>query len=419
MKQKLIFLSIFSICLSLFSGKLESFEDDFEFIVKNAKIVERLDSRAKYRDDFRLKLFRLQADASDIQLVATQIGIRDITISKNVKEMIDTINVDRKSNIKRERYENRSFATADIRRQIHYLRNLRFSVEKRTFVPNKSYFDDLNVQIRFSRRWEHCKNIAFSKRVLSQYAISEYNRRYFGEILRLARMIDQKIKKDKIKISDRFQLFHNVNRFVNAWKINADHYEQTKKRYNDDNHSGNYRTTPEVEARINEMKLLAQEIENDMNYLAETGFSMYLKDSRFSEKQLLEMKQRLEKQQKEEKALPGHKTDEPPPVLREKPDMKKLTRLYNEKKQVVYQSESKMNGVSQNFYNKYRNLLPERQKKELDSERKRYLDESYPPALARSTAVKKLHLKYGGNNHKCTADELMSIMKVTPGAQKK
>ena len=146
--KKILFLLCTVFSVSAFCGKLENFADDFNEIVKNARVVENLDSKARYRDDFRLKLFRLQSDASDIQLVATQIGIREITIGFDVKEFIDTINVSKKGKYKRERHETRAFAVSDIRRQIAYLKNLRFSVERRSFVPNKYYVDDLNVQIR-------------------------------------------------------------------------------------------------------------------------------------------------------------------------------------------------------------------------------------------------------------------------------
>ena len=230
-------------------------------------------------------------------------------------------------------------------------------------------------------------------------------------------MIDQKVRKDKLNISDRYQLTHNVDRFVSAWKITTSHYETTRKRNNDNNHSGDYRTSPEVESRLEEMKLLAEEIEKDLNYLAESGFSMYLKDTKFSPEQLEKMRQRNQKELKKERALPNRKSayDEDPKPKKVKVDTRKLNRMYNDKKNQIYNSESKMNGVSQQYYNRYKALLPAKQKAEMDAEMKKYVKASYPPALARSTAVKKIHLKYSGNNHGCSADEMMSLMKITPG----
>ncbi len=394
-----------------FAGKLEDFADEFEYVVKHARTVEQLDSKARFRDDFRLKLFRLQASAADIQMVATKIGIREITIGNDVKAMIETINIDRKTHLKREKWESRSFAVRDIRRQITYLKNLRFSVERRTFVPNRYYLEELNVIIRFSRRWEQCQKIAYSKNVLSPYAISEYQKRYFGEIQRLARLLDQKIKKDRIRISENYQLSHNVNRFVTAWKINTQHFEETRKRNRDNTHSGDYRSSPEVEARLNEMKLLAAEIEKDLNYLVESGVVLYLKDDRFSPQQLAEMMKKLKMPVPGAKPVPEPDAEQPALRL----DAKKLARMYNEKKQQIYLSESKMNGVSQDFYNRYRKLLPPRQQKEMDEEMVRYTKNSYPPALARSTAVKKIHLKYSGNKHGCTPEEIMNLLNLTPG----
>ena len=52
---------------------------------------------------------------------------------------------------------------------------------------------------------------------------------------------------------------------------------------------------------------------------------------------------------------------------------------------------------------------------EVDEEMARYTKESYPPALARSTAVKKIHLKYSGNKHGCSPEEIMEILNLTPG----
>ena len=89
--------------------------------------------------------------------------------------------------------------------------------------------------------------------------------------------------------------------------------------------------------------------------------------------------------------------------------------MYNEKKEQAYNSESRMNGVSQQYYNRYKSLLTKDQKVELDSEMKKYIKADYPPALARSTAVKQIHLKYGGNNHGATTEELMKLMKINPG----
>ena len=97
--KKLFFFLCSTFLLSAYCGKLEDFSDDFNEVTKKARVVENLDSNAKYRSDFKLKLFRLQADASDIQLVATQIGIREITIGADVKEYISTINVDKKGKI--------------------------------------------------------------------------------------------------------------------------------------------------------------------------------------------------------------------------------------------------------------------------------------------------------------------------------
>lgn len=417
MKSKLFLFFILSLTgLTAFCGKLEDFEDDFEDIIKKISTVEQLDSKAKYRNEFRLRLFRLQSAASDIQLVATQIGIREITIGQNVSEMISTINIDKKGYVKQIMREARSFAIGDIRRQIHYLRNLRFSVENRTFVPSKYYMEDLNVLIRFRRRWEVCQRVAYSKRVLSPYAISVYQKRYFSEIDRLARLIDQKLKQDKHKISERYQLLANVNRYISAWKINTKHLVNTRKRSKDINHSGNYRESPEIKAQIQEMKLIGEDIEKDLNYLMESGFQMYLKDKRFSQEQLEAMQQKLKRQQSE--ATAREKADkeaqkEAAPVA--KIDMRELNRMYQTKKYQIYNSESKMNGVSQNYYNRYKALLPKKQKDEMDAELKKMIDQSYPPALARSTAVKKIHLKYSGNRHGCSAEELMTLMKITPG----
>ena len=415
--KKYFFILSLVLCLTAYCAKLENFADDFEEIVKKARTVERLDSRAQYRSDFKLKLFRLQADASDIQMVATQIGIRDITIGSDVKNYISTINIDKKADIKQEVYESRSFSIRDIRRQIKYLKNLRFSVERRTFVPNKYYLDDLNVVLRFLHRWDKCKKVAFSKNFHSPFAVAEYQKRYFGEIQKLSRMIDQKVKRDNLKISDRYQLTHNVDRFVTGWKINASHFKESRKRYNDNNHSGNYRTSPEVDARLEEMKLLATEIERDLNYLVESGFTMYIKDKRFSPEQLEEMQARLNKDRKAERALPKRKDSIDPASMKEqvKIDPRKVTRMYNQKKQQIYDSESKMNGVSQSYYNKYKALLPPKQKKEMDTVLKRFIDDSYPPALARSSAVKVIHIKYRDNRHGCKPEELMKLMKITPG----
>lgn len=415
MKKFLMLLAI-TICLSAYCGKLEDFADDFEAIAKNARVVERLDSNARYRNDFKLKLFRLQADAADIQMIATQIGIRDITIGADVKNYISTINIDKKGDIKQEVYETRWFTTGDIRRQIRYLKNLRFSVERRTFVPNKYYLDEINVVLRFSHRWDQCKKIALSQKALSPYAINEYQKRYFNEILKLSRMIDQKVRRDGIKISDRYQLTHNVERFVTAWKINATHFQATRKRYRDNNHSGDYRSSSTTDARMEEMKLLASEIERDLNYLVESGFTMYLKDKRFSPQQLQEMRARLNKDRKSNQKLPPApdplSAPQPEPV---RVDVRKLNRMYDAKKQQIYDSESKMNGVSQAFYNKYRTLLPQKQKLEMDAIMKKYIADSYPPALARSSAVKIIHLKYRGNRHGCTPEELLKLMNLTPG----
>ena len=415
--KKLLLLLAFVICLTAYCGKLEDFADDFNDIVKNARVVERLDSNARYRSDFKLKLFRLQAAAADIQMIATQIGIRDITIGSDVKTYISTINIDKKGDIKQETYETRSFANSDIKRQITYLKNLRFSVERRTFVPNKYYLDDLNVVLRFSHRWDTCKKVAFSQRAYSSYAINEYQKRYFNEILKLSRMIDQQVKREGVKISDRYQLTHNVSRFVASWKISATHQQATRKRFKDNTHSGNFRTSAETSAGMEEMKLLASEIERDLNYLVESGFTMYLKDKRFSPEQLKEMRERLNKDRKAAQALPKQEEPEeemekPQPV---KVDAWKVTRTYNEKKQQIYDSESKMNGVSQAFYNKYRALLPNTQRAEMDAVVKKYIADSYPPALARSSAVKIIHIKYKGNKHGCTPEELLKLMKLTPG----
>ena len=413
--KKLLLLLAFVVCLTAYCGKLEDFADDFENIVKNARVVERLDSNARYRNDFKLKLFRLQADAADIQMIASQIGIRDITLGTDVKNYIGTINVDKKADIKQEVYETRSFTTSDIRRQIRYLKNLRFSAERRTFVPNKYYLEELNVVLRFIHRWDQCKKIAFSQRAHSPYAISEYQKRYFNEIQKLSRMIDQQVNREGLKISDRYQLTHNVDRFVTSWKISATHQHATRKKYRDNSHSGDYRTSSETSAGMEEMKLLASEIERDLNFLVESGFTMYLKDKRFSPGQLKEMNERLNKDKKASQALPKAKDPlelEPPKTV--KVDAWKVNRIYNEKKQQIYDSESKMNGVSQTFYNKYKALLPDNQRAEMDALVKKYVADSYPPALARASAVKIIHLKYKGNKHGCKPEELLKLMKLKP-----
>jgi hypothetical protein len=142
---------------------------------------------------------------------------------------------------------------------------------------------------------------------------------------------------------------------------------------------------------------------------------MYLKDKRFSPEQLQEMRARLNKDQKANQTLP--KPSDPEELEPPKPvklNAWKVTKIYNEKKQQIYDSESKMNGVSQAFYNKYRALLPDNQRAEMDAIVKKYIADSYPPALARSSAVKIIHIKYKGNKHGCTPEALLKLMKLTP-----
>lgn len=396
----------------VFPAKLDSFEKDFEFVYKNCAVVERLETSADYRKDFSLRVFKLQSDANDIQKVATETGIRDIEIGKFVKDLISTIGVQKKSVPTREMLSVRHFSANDVRRQIRYLKDLHFSYEERVFKPTRYYHDDLNVMIRFLRRWEQCKKIGFSKQSYSKYALEQYRQRYFKEIDRLARLIEQKIRRDKTEISGDFRLVHHVSLFVQNWETNSRFFEKNSRS------NTRLNITPEISSRIDEMKLIAVDVEKDLDLLAAAGFSMELPDTKFArdkEKQMKERNRELQKQEMDlseaRKAAKPQKKKTPPPKI----DRKELARIYSRKKQTVYDSESKMNGVSEKLYRNYLDLLPERQQKEMEKYKQEYIEKSYPEALARSTAVKKIHLKYDEKNHGCTDEEMMGILNVKPG----
>ena len=400
-KKLLIPLLILSV-VSGYCGKLEDFADDFDFIRKNCRTVENLSSRASYRKEFELKMFRLQQEASILEKTAIEIGIRDVTLGSDTKLFLDSINVKSKSKIRQEQYDIRRFAISDIQKQISYLKNLQFSFEERSFVPNQYYMDDLNIQIRFARKWKVCQDIAFSKTAYSPFVVKEYKKRYFSEIEKMARQIEEKLKKDRIKISKDFQLVSHVAMFYSNWNTNMEYVKS-------DYRAGNrIRMTPEYASRVNEMKIIAESIDRDLDLLAATGFRLMLPDSRFI-RQRQQEQERLEKEEK--KAARKQEMNQQEKMVAV--DNERLEALYQKRKDAVYKSESGINGFSKKLYDNFKALHPMRQQKEMDQICSQYMKESYPAALARSMAAREIYRKYQGKNHGCEETEMLKILNIS------
>ena len=107
---------------------------------------------------------------------------------------------------------------------------------------------------------------------------------------------------------------------------------------------------------------------------------------------------------------PGRSKDE---IDGSKPrlDYAGLWKLYTETKNELFRSESKLRGVSEEFYRKYRALLTEPQKKELDALAAQYPAEELSAELSRSMAVKKLHTKYQYRQNAYSEEELERILR--------
>ena len=401
-------ISVIISAFSAFCDKLDDFAESFEFIVKNCRVVESLASDAQYRKEFELRMFRLNNDAALISKTAIEIGIREISLGIDTKTFLDTIQVRAKSKIQQELYDIRRFAAADIRKQINYLKDLQFSVEDRTFVPSQYYMDDLNVQIRFSRRWKRCQEIAFAKQAFSPFVVKEYRKRYFAEIERLAKLIEEKVNKDNIEISREFQLVTHVINFSRNWDMNMD-YLKGNYRY-----GNRIRMTPEYASKIAEMKLIAENIDKDMDLLAATEFRLLLPDSRF----IIRKQKEEEKKQKAAEALEKKNNRQKKLAKTETLTLEQLEKLYQQKKDEVYNSESGINGFTRKHYDNFKGLLPESQQKEMEDLRAKYFKESYPAALARSMAAKDIYTKYQGEDHGCNESEIRAILKISQEVEK-
>ena len=387
------FASLLTVLLvPLFAGAvsmLDEFESDVNFLERSYAEVRKAGVKSVFRDEYRSRITMANDRAYKIQRSAQKLGIPRVTLQTTMNKLISCVQIRGVSagGLARGSGSVGEHA-AELRRQIKYLRSLNYSYESGTFenpYPDSGTYEAVH---HYNNLFRQLYQEANRKNRVQKSNVERFNEKC-EDFKRLGQSIALKVQLDKIKTPGDFNLTVHMDAFLqSAEKL----LEQRAKRDNSDVKklikSKNYR---ETQSRLD---YAAGRLEVDIDFMKRMNFSM-----RIRRHDLQPVYQ-----------TPGRSKDE---IDGSKPrlDYAGLWKLYTETKNELFRSESKLRGVSEEFYQKYRALLTEPQKKELDALAAQYTAEELSAELSRSMAVKKLHTKYQYRQNAYSEEELERILR--------
>ncbi len=408
MFRKIFLLSVFLVP-ALFSAaaELDDFEQDFEYLYKNKDLVSRLSADDPYLPEYRNRMTKTAALAAKIQSVATEIGIRDITVQADFSAMCQFIRIGRSISATKKTSGSASFHAENVRRQIRLLHSLNFSCENKMFTRPEHFGDqDLDVLNTFEKLLKQCSKLAAAEKYPSDAIIAKNDELYFEKLSTMAQEIGQRVLLEKVRVPSEFRIALNVHIFRDNYAARLSIYRSFQSiRGNSKKRASKLKQlNTDFKLSKEKLELSSRRVEEDVQSLRKAGFVMLAS----APAPFAPMRTAGTAPRATESVAPnygGISKDE-------------LFRRYSEIREKAYAAESRLNGVSVQYYSSYRGILPARQAEELDLLRDKFLQEQYLPQFAREMAVSRIHNKYKTSIESYSAGELDSLTRQTGGTSK-
>lgn len=354
-------------------GMLDDFESDVEFLDKSYSDLKKNGLKSNFRDEYRARITVVSDRAFRLQHSADKLGIPEVRIQELTRKLIDSIQI--------RGIGTRGLGKSDgsvgeyagkLRSQIKYLRSLNYSYESGTFenpYPSSGTYEAI---LHYGNMFRQIYQDAIRSNRLRKEIEARYEERA-ANFRKLGQEIARKVSLERVKVPSDFDLTGYANAYLEqarklfamrAKRDNADIRKLVKsKAYKDAQSSLEYAAT---------------RLEADIDFLKRINFAMRVRRTDLRP------------------VYRGSGNDAPDEIDGRKPSLSDsdLWKLYMKTKNDFYRSDDKLSGVSEEFYRKYRSMLPASLARELDAQLKRNLSDEIPPAFARSMAVKKLHTKY-------------------------
>lgn len=386
----LIFL-LAAFCFFLRGGELDDFADDVDFLKNAYREVKHAKRNAPIKQEYTKRILRAKARAARMQRDLNRLGVRRITLDSTLRKMLAFLPVNGiNSKSLHSEAGTLNMHYNELCSQIKYLKELNYSPENGTLENPYPGSDSYDALYRFESLFRRCTAIAVGTGPLSASVKKHYDDN-IKDLRILASVMARHIHSTKFEVPSGFAIEHNLAEFHRA----AGKSIAVRLRKDARNSKDRKRMTSSKSYKVSSssVKFWAERIQNEIEYLRKANF-----DFRVRKSNLTAIASR-----------PAASEDE---ITEEsgKPLFDELWRRYTRKRDALFHSESRVRGVSEDFYRRYRALLPAAQQNELDSLCRKSLEQEMPAEFARSNAVKTMHTRYRFRPDAYSADFLAGIL---------
>ena len=380
------------ICFFAYSGELEDFEDDVQFLRNSYMVVKKSKKNAPIKQEFTKRMFRAKARAAKLQQNLTKQGVHRVSLDSTLRKMLAFMPID---GINSRSLHNESGSLnlhyTELCNQINYLKEINYSPEKGTLENPYPASDAYDAVHRFESRFRSCASLAAGAGTVRPPVKKRYEEN-MNDLRRLAIAIERHIHETKFEVPAEFDLVHELAEFNRS----AERSIAARLRKDSVNSKERKRMTSskQYQGSIPAIKFRAERIQNAIDYLKKTNFDLRVRKTNLAS--ISSNPSRIEDEITESSG---------------KPSFEELWKRYSKKREALFNSESRIRGTSEEFYRKYRAILPPDQQKELDLICKKNIEQEMPPEFARSYAVKSIHTKYRFQPKSYSKEFLAGILK--------
>lgn len=387
-----LFSLILLLCFSAYSGELEDFADDIEFLRSAYREVKNARKNAPIKQEYSKRIVRAKARAVRLQQNLNKQGVHRVSLDETLRKMLSFMPVDgiNSKSLKQEA-GSMNMHYNELCNQIKYLKEINYSPEKGTLENPYPTSDTYDSVYRFEVLFRRCVTIASGTNAIRPPMKKLYEDN-MKDLRTLAAAMVRHIRATKFEVPGDFDLERNLSEFDSAARKSI----ATRLKKDALNSKERKRMTSSKSYKVSSssIKFRADRIQNEIDYLRKANF-----DFRVRKTNLAPVSSRPLSEEDEITESSG------------KPSFEELWKRYSAKKDAFFHSGSRIRGVSEEFYRKYRSFLPPDQQKELDSLCKQQLDQEMPPEFARSAAVKTMHTRYRFRPNSYSEEFLARILK--------
>jgi len=379
-------------CCSVYAGELEDFSEDLEYLASSYKEVKNAKHSSPIKIEFSKRILRAKDRAARMQRSLEKQDVRRTSLDTTLSKMLSFMPVDgvNSRGIETEAGSMQR-SLGELRRQIKYLKEINYSYENSSLENPYPESDSYDAVPKFESLFKETVRLASggSSVDAARKKLYEDNLR---DLRTLAGEITRQIYRTKFTVPSGFNLEANLNEFGKA----ATKAIAVRARRDAAGSKDRKRLTSGkgYKESLNTIKYQADRIEGEIAYLRKANFTMRVRKTNLTRVN----------------SRPVDSEDEITDAPKEVP-FETLWKQYTQKKNKIFQSESKIRGVSEAFYAKYRNLLTPEQQKEMDSYCAAAGKQELPAEFARASAVKKMHTKYRFRPGEYSAEFLTDVLK--------